>query len=159
MNLRRTAVRALTTTGLATALAAAPTTAALAAAATQVEGLLTPDTSATCTAHPSAAAAYVATGSLVGCWYVDTFAVDHESAAGGFVAHGTETFDGCLGTRCGTFATTYTFTARYVDGVEKHGRCHHPVVGGTGGFAGASGEITMKDLPDGCSTYRGTIRL
>ena len=158
MNARRTAVRVLATAGLATALAAAPTTAALAAGATQVEGLLSPDTAGTCTAHPAAAAAYVATGSLVGCWYVDTFDIANESAAGGFVSHGTETFIGCLDSRCGQFFTTYTFTARFVDGVEKHGRCHHPVVGGTEGFAGASGEITMKDLPDGCSTYRGTLR-
>jgi hypothetical protein len=158
MNLRRTALRTLATAGLTTALAAAPTSAALAAGATQVSGLMSPDTAGACTAHPAAAAAYVVTGSLVGCWYVDTFDVEHESAAGGFVASGTETFDGCLGSRCGTFSTTYTFTARVVDGVEKHGRCHHPVVGGTEGFAGASGEITMKDLPDGCSTYRGTLR-
>ena len=160
MNVRRTAVRGLATAGLATALAVSPATSALASdAATQVSGLLTPDSAASCTAVPGAVAAYVATGSLVGCWYIDTFVVDNESAAGSFVSHGTETFDGCLESRCGQFFTTYTFTARVVDGVEKHGRCHHPVVGGTGGFAGATGEITMKDLPDGCSTYRGTIRL
>ena len=159
MNVRRTAARAFATTGLATAVAVLPATAALASGATQLEGLMAPDTAATCTAHPGAAAAFVVTGSLVGCWYVDTFEVDHASAAGGFLARGTETFDGCLGGRCGRLFTTYTFTARVVDGVETHGRCHHPVVGGTDGFAGATGEITMKDLPDGCSTYRGTIRL
>ena len=137
----------------------APTGTAFAAGASQVAGLMRPDASGTCTAHPGAAAAYTVEGDLVGCWYVDTFVVDNETPSGSFQSHGSETFDGCLGTRCGTFATTYVFTARFVDGVETHGRCHHPVTGGTGGFTGVSGVIEMKDLPDGCSTYRGTLRL
>jgi hypothetical protein len=28
---------------------------------------------------------------------------------------------------------------------EIHGRCHHPIVGGTGDFAGAKGVINFKD--------------
>jgi hypothetical protein len=151
--------RLLSTTTLTAALALAPAGTAFAAGATQVEGLLRPDQAGHCLAHPDAAGAYTVEGSLVGCWYVDTFVVDNESSAGGFTSHGTETFDGCLGSRCGTFSTTYTFTARYVDGAEKHGRCHHPVTGGTGGFAGVGGEIHMKDLPDGCSTYTGALKL
>jgi len=126
---------------------------------TQVAGLLEPDQDASCTANAGAAATYDVSGDLVGCWYVDTFVVDHSSSAGGFVAHGTETFDGCLGGRCGHFFTTYTFTAKYEGDVEAHGRCHHPIVGGDGAFAGAGGVIEMKDLPNGCATYRGHVTL
>ena len=49
---------------------------------------------------------------------------------------------------CGTFETTYTFTAKYVDDTfaqEIHGRCHHPIVAGTGDFAGIKGVIDFKD--------------
>ena len=126
---------------------------------TQVGGLLEPDQDGSCTARPDAAATYDVSGSLVGCWYVDTFIVDHDSNAGGFVSHGTETFDGCLGTTCGHLFTTYTFTAKYEGDVEAHGRCHHPIVGGDGGFAGAGGVIAMKDLPNGCAAYRGHVTL
>ena len=52
------------------------------------------------------------------------------------------------GTTCGTFETTYTFTAKYVDDTfaeEIHGRCHHPIVDGTGDFAGATGVLQFKD--------------
>ena len=126
---------------------------------TPVAGLLEPDVDHSCTANPDAAAAYDVSGSLNGCWYVDEFIYKNESNAGGFVATGTETFDGCLDTRCGHFFTTYTFTARYIGDVEQHGRCVHPITGGDGGFDGVSGVITMKDLPNGCATYRGQLRL
>jgi hypothetical protein len=51
-------------------------------------------------------------------------------------------------TTCGTFSTTYTFTAKFVDDTfaeEIHGRCHHTIVSGTDGFAGATGMINFKD--------------
>ena len=95
---------------------------------------------------------YAMTGALVGCWWIDTFETRSDPGKTTFVARGTEHFTGCLGPVCGTFYTTYSFSAK-TDGpwptsAEIHGRCHHPVVGGTGGFAGASGEISFHDVVD-----------
>jgi hypothetical protein len=126
---------------------------------TQVSGLLEPDLDASCTDHPSAVASYDVSGSLVGCWYVDTFVVEHASNGGGSVSTGTETFVGCLGSSCGRFFTTYKFTSKYEGDTEVHGRCHHPIVGGDGAFTGASGVIEMKDLPNGCAAYKGHLTL
>jgi hypothetical protein len=145
---------------LLSAVAYADTASAGDRGTTQVAGLLEPDQDGSCTANPSAAGgAYDVSGSLVGCWYVDTFTVDHESHVGGFVAHGTETFDGCLGSTCGHIFTTYTFTAKFDGDTEAHGRCHHPISEGDGGFAGVSGVIEMKDLPNGCAAYKGHVTL
>lgn len=95
---------------------------------------------------------YAMTGSLVGCWWIDTFESKSDPDKSTFRATGTEHFIGCLGSVCGTFYTTYSYTAK-TDGpwptsAEIHGRCHHPVIGGTGGFAGASGEISFHDVVD-----------
>jgi hypothetical protein len=83
--------------------------------------------------------------------------------SGTYIEQGTEIFVGCMGTRCGTFETTYTFTAKYVDDTfaeEIHGRCHHPIVGGTGDFAGAKGVINFKDdVVNLKFDYRGHITL
>ena len=87
------------------------------------------------------------TGSLYGCWYTYV-SVSQFNPSGTYIEQGTEIFVGCMGTRCGTFETTYTFTAKYVDDTfaeEIHGRCHHPIVGGTGDFAGAKGVLNFKD--------------
>lgn len=136
------------------ALAAGPVAAG---GVTQVDGLQVPDTEGVCDS-PSPFGTYVVTGDLTGCWYIDTFEIANESAAGGLVASGTETFVGCLGsTRCGRFFTEFTFTAKFVDGIETHGRCHHPIVGGEGGFAGVRGVIQMHDLPNGCAVYNGHL--
>ena len=113
---------------------------------------------------------YKMAGDLVGCWYTDTFDVVGENPGGGFRASGTEHFVGCLDTNgngaCGAgepsgrFDTTFTFTAKFAPtGDEIHGRCHHPVVGGTGAFAGASGEISFKDIPnEGRFPYHGPLK-
>jgi hypothetical protein len=87
------------------------------------------------------------TGSLNGCWY--TYVSESKfNRSGTYQERGNEIFVGCLNGSCGTFETTYTFTAKYVDDTfaeEIHGRCHHPIVGGTGDFAGAKGVINFKD--------------
>lgn len=100
---------------------------------------------------------YAMTGSLVGCWWIDTFDTKSDPDKSTFRASGTEHFTGCLGSVCGTFYTTYTFTAK-TDGpwptsAEIHGRCHHPVIGGTGGFAGASGVLSFHDVVDVSPPY------
>jgi len=86
-------------------------------------------------------------GSLVGCWY--TYVSESKfNRSGTYQERGSEIFVGCLNGLCGTFGTTYTFTAKYVDDTfaeEIHGRCHHPIVSGTGDFAGAKGVINFKD--------------
>ena len=102
-------------------------------------------------------------GSLDGCWY--TYVSDSKfNPSGTYQEIGTELFVGCLNSStCGTFETTYTFTGKFVDDTfteEIHGRCHHPIVGGTGGFAGATGLILFKDdVVNGCFEYRGHISL
>jgi hypothetical protein len=102
-------------------------------------------------------------GSLNGCWY--TYVSRSQfNPSGTYVEQGNEIFVGCLnGTTCGTFETTYTFTAKYVDDTfaqEIHGRCEHRIVGGTGDFAGAKGVITFRDDVVNLNFhYRGHINL
>ena len=102
------------------------------------------------------------TGSLHGCWY--TYVSSSKfNRSGTYQETGTEIFVGCLNGTCGTFETTYTFTAKYVDDTfaeEIHGRCHHPIAGGTGGFAGAEGLFNFKDdVVNLRFDYRGHISL
>ena len=62
----------------------------------------------------------------------------------------------------GTIDFSYTFTAKYdpTFTMELHGRCHHPVVGGTGDFAGVTGVLDFQDDPvTGCAYYRGHLDL
>lgn len=158
MPIIRIAIRALLAVALTAVFVVVPVGAASAGpGVTQVDGLMVPDGGAACDDDAASIAAYVVSGSLVGCWYIDTFVVEHTSNAGGFLASGTEQFAGCLGSRCGRFFTTYTFTAKFTGDTEDHGRCHHPVVGGDGDFAGVTGVINMHDLPDGCSIYSGHL--
>ena len=89
---------------------------------------------------------YAMSGSLEGCWWVDTFDLKPTAAQGTMLATGTEHFDGCLGEVCGTFWTEYTYTARFDGATELHGRCHHPILSGAGGFAGARGELNFTDV-------------
>ena len=83
--------------------------------------------------------------------------------SGTYQEKGTEIFVGCVNGTCGTFETTYTFTAKYVDETfaeEIHGRCHHPIVGGTEGLAGSTGVILFKDdVVNLKFDYRGHISL
>ena len=114
---------------------------------------------------------YRMAGDLVGCWYTDSGEVRNATPSGVVIVSGTEHFVGCLNTNgnqtcdpgepTGTFNTTYTFSSKYAaSGDEIHGRCHHPIIGGTGGFAGASGELSFTDIPsEGRFPYHGPIRL
>jgi hypothetical protein len=99
---------------------------------------------------------YEMTGDLVGCWYTDTFAADRFAPSGTAGFHGTEHFVGCVDVNgdgnCsatdpwGTFHTTFTFSAKFdAAGNEIHGRCHHPVIGGSGAFADIHGVINFHD--------------
>jgi hypothetical protein len=102
-------------------------------------------------------------GDLVGCLYVTSLEVEQNTPSGSYVERGTETFIGCLsdGTTCGTFDTTYVFTAKFADdGSEIHGRCEHPVQGGTGDFEGITGWFHIKDdVETGDFNYSGHMDL
>lgn len=102
-------------------------------------------------------------GGLVGCWYTDKVEVLHFTDNGAYQELGTETFVGCLadGTTCGTFSTTYKFTAKYAaDGSELHGHCEHKLVSGTGDFSGITGQVNFKDnVQTGDFTYTGHFQL
>jgi hypothetical protein len=119
------------------------------------------------------------TGSLVGCWYTDTFVVHPAqpdgTPSGEIQATGTEHFIGCLdldadgsctGDPSGTMGFTYQFTGKFDALGEIHGRCQHPITpgSGTGVFTGASGVITFNDdigddANNGCASYRAQIKL
>jgi len=102
------------------------------------------------------------TGSLHGCWYTYVESAKF-NRSGTYQETGTEIFVGCQNGTCGTFETTYTFTGKYVDDTfaqEIHGRCHHPIVRGTEGFAGAKGLVNFKDdVVNLKLDYRGHISL
>ena len=123
----------------------------------------------------TAFAANAMAGSLIGCWYTDTFVVTKDTTTNGteeLHAIGTEHFVGCLDRngdgRCtggdprGTLAFTYTLTAWFdaATGKEIRGGCHHPIVAGTGDFAEATGVVNFADnVTNGTSAYRGRIDL
>ena len=126
----------------------------------------------------SAAASYTMTGSLVGCWYTDTFIVTKDTKRNGIEeihAIGTEHFVGCLdvdrGRHCtspdphGTLAFTFTFIGQFnaTTGKEIRGSCHHPIVSGTDDFAGATGVLNFTDTIVNetlvSSPYTGHVKL
>jgi len=112
-------------------------------------------------------------GSLIGTWFTLGFEVVGAHPSGTLQATGTELFVGCLdlgadgactaGDPSGTLGFEMKFTAKFVPPdfmVELHGRCQHPIVSGTDGFAGATGVIHFKDIPPGgVATYKGHISL
>lgn len=103
----------------------------------------------------------VMTGNLEGCLYTN-IETARSTPSGVYLETGEEIFVGSLnGGPEGTFTTTYKFEAKFApDGSEIHGRCQHPIVGGsgTGGFEGASGRLNFKDIVEtGEYVYKGHI--
>ena len=147
-------------------LVAAP---ASAAGAVQVAGNQTPV--ATCDGDSSDLGTFSMDGTLIGCWFADSFEVVREHASGTVQITGTEHFDGCLdlggdgscsGDPQGTLSFSFQFSGKFdvVTSAEIRGRCQHPIVSGAGGFATASGVITFKDdVTTGIAPYRGNVRL
>jgi hypothetical protein len=117
------------------------------------------------------AGAQTMTGSMIGCWYTDTFNLVQTKPGGRILAIGTEHFVGCLDADrsggCarrephGTLALIFAFEGRFDSrGNELSGQCQHPIMSGTGGFKGARGRIDFTDnVATGTSSYRGTITL
>jgi len=106
-------------------------------------------------------------GSLRGCWYTDVIHADsvQGNPSGTYQERGEETFVGEYwvdGVKVGDgeFSTTYHFTGKFaVDGSEIFGRCQHPIVEGSGVFAGVKGRVDFKDVDpaNGILEYRGHI--
>lgn len=114
---------------------------------------------------------YTMSGDLIGDWFTTSFDVLGFTPSGALRGAGTELFVGCFDAddsgACdgedpsGAMTFKFTYTGRFdtTTGALLHGRCHHPVTGGTGGFAGASGVLSFHDDPvTGCSSYQGNLR-
>jgi len=114
---------------------------------------------------------YTMTGGLNGGWVQTSFVLLGLTPSGGVRGSGTEVFTGCYdadgngacgaGDPTGTINFSFTYTGRFdmSTGALLHGRCHHPVTGGTGDFAHVSGVLSFHDDPvTGCSSYTGNLR-
>jgi hypothetical protein len=110
------------------------------------------------------------TGSLIGDWQTTSFTEIATSPI--YRAKGTELFSGCLDLRrdgschgdpSGTLAFKFKYWAQFDDqGNLVWGSCVHPITGGTGAFAGATGVLAMVDTPtpQGVTTaYIGHVTL
>jgi hypothetical protein len=93
-------------------------------------------------------------GGLVGSFAITSFKVLKKKPV--FKAKGTESFNGCMdlghdgsctGDPSGTMDFTFTYWAKIGGGKVQLGTCAHPVVGGTGAFAAATGFLMMVDMP------------
>jgi len=137
--------------------------------ATQISGTgLIPGTGDCNDASVGADFATKMTGDFDGCLYV--FVKDFAcSPSGTYREEGTERFVGTYHGQFGTFETTYKFEAKYEGcapngsflGLEIFGRCHHPIVAGsgTGAFEGVTGRIDFKDdIAAGNFPYRGHLK-
>jgi hypothetical protein len=113
-------------------------------------------------------------GSLIGLWTTTSFQVAPIPQSPYFHGTGTEEFRGCLnrgrdrsckGDPRGTLSFTFEYWALFRSEDPSSlvwGGCWHPVVGGTGDFAGANGVLMFVDTPrkDGVKTaYIGNLTL
>lgn len=112
-------------------------------------------------------------GGLLGTWWILTFDPLYESDSF-VVATGTERFVGCVDAdRDGACAEDEPSGELWFDFVEwltldpstgalVESNCTHPITGGTDGFHGARGIVTMRAVPvdgDVHVTYEGTVVL
>jgi hypothetical protein len=113
---------------------------------------------------------YKMRGGLRGRWQITSF--KQLSTKPLFRAKGTERFEGCLdrhrdgrcaGDPSGRLQFKFRYWASFAsDGSLIWGSCWHPITGGSGGFAGAQGVLTMVDTPTrrGVTTrYTGNVTL
>jgi hypothetical protein len=111
-------------------------------------------------------------GGLVGKWEITSFKTVAVKPV--FRGKGTESFNGCIdvkgdGSCAGDPSGTMKFSFRYwaqldQDGKVQLGTCAHPVTGGSGDFANATGFLMMVDTPISkppftVTHYQGTITL
>ena len=96
---------------------------------------------------------------LIGWWRTTSFQLGVITPSGVVTGTGTEEFEGCLDANgdascggsepAGTLRFSFESSAKYdlVTFAQEHGRCHHPITGGTGDFAGATGVLTVQGRP------------
>jgi hypothetical protein len=94
-------------------------------------------------------------GGLLGSWEITSFKTVAVKPV--FRGKGTELFDGCIdvkrdGSCAGDPSGQLKFKFRYWAKISPHeqvqlGTCSHPVTGGSGDFAGATGFLMMVDTP------------
>jgi hypothetical protein len=112
------------------------------------------------------------TGDLLGAWATTGF--EEVATSPYYEGKGTEAFKGCIDRRgdrscagdpSGTLALEFRYWGLYGSNDPSSliwGSCWHPIVSGTGAFAGAQGVLTFVDSPTsrGVKTaYIGTITL
>jgi len=110
---------------------------------------------------------YSMSGSLVGTWYMDSVECHATPFGEGWPCTGAEHFVGCLdasgdGTCAQEQSGRIDFAFEFTGTPVGNGRCRHVITSGIGGFAGASGVLTMKDRPTAAglvTTYKGHIDL
>jgi hypothetical protein len=117
-----------------------------------------------------AAGVFKVTGGLLGSWATTSF--EEVATSPYYEAKGTEEFSGCIDRRrdrsckgdpSGTITFDFRFWGLYGSADPESlvwGSCWHPIVSGTGDFAGAAGVLTFVDspTPNGVKTsYIGTI--
>jgi len=113
---------------------------------------------------PAVPSSYAMSGSLVGCWYVDTLDCKLQ-LSGTIQCSGTEHFVGSTGTSSGTLYLRYQVSAKYGGRItfgELHGRGNQLVIGATGGFTGATGVLNFEDdvsTNGAVSAYRGQVNV
>jgi hypothetical protein len=120
------------------------------------------------------AGTYKMRGSLVGDWSTTSFDEVEEPSPTYFHGRGTELFKGCLDRRrdrsCkrdpkGSLSFTFDYWGLFASPDPASlvwGACWHPIVKGTGDFAGAQGVVMMVDTPTdkGVETrYIGNVTL
>jgi hypothetical protein len=111
-------------------------------------------------------------GGLLGDWKITS--LKETASKPVFKAKGTESFKGCIdrqldGSCSGDPSGTMTFKFRYwgkfgAEDALELGTCAHPVTGGSGDFAGATGFLMMVDTPTAKApfvetNYEGVITL
>ncbi len=103
-------------------------------------------------------------GDLQGCWYTRIeSSKDNGAPSGIYLETGSELFVP-FEDPDSNFTTTYKFESKWdpdvSTGVELKGRCQHPIVAGSGDFAGVTGRVDFKDVvADGTFVYRGHLKV
>jgi hypothetical protein len=118
------------------------------------------------------AGSYKMLGSLRGDWRITSF--EELGTEPYYHARGTERFEGCFDRRrdhsCkgdpkGTLSFEFEYWALFGSADPASlvwGACWHPIVSGTGGFAGAQGVVVMADTPTAAGVktkYTGNLTL
>jgi hypothetical protein len=115
---------------------------------------------------------YTVQGDLLGSWNITAFTTHYQGSDGQFVGSGKELFRGCrdvdrngtcdAGEPKGTIRLSFIYWASFKPNTTTliKGECIHPVLGGTGAFAGVKGIVHMFDRPSAGgvkTTYTGTL--